>query len=183
MQKKIALVGKSCSGKSYLIERFEKLGFKNLILYTTRPKRPNEINGKDYHFIDKQTYFMLDANNEIIDGQSYNDWIYGIGREAFYECDIMAITPINVKSLIWKNLRDDLLIIYLETSHKLRYERNITRSSDYDSKQRRWVEDDNDFNNFKDYDLKIEIQDETSFDILSEIISSKLSNKNGTETV
>ena len=53
----IALIGASGSGKS-TIENIlsEKYAYKKIISYTTRKQRPGEINGKDYNFIDNDTF-------------------------------------------------------------------------------------------------------------------------------
>ena len=53
----ICLIGASGSGKSTL-EKFisEKFGYKKIVSHTTRMARIGEINGKDYHFINNDTF-------------------------------------------------------------------------------------------------------------------------------
>ena len=53
MNKKIILVGKSQSGKTYFAEELEKLGLHKAVTTTTRPMRGYEINGTHYNFISK----------------------------------------------------------------------------------------------------------------------------------
>ena len=50
---KIILVGKAASGKDHMRKILQGRGFTYGVSYTTRPKRPNEIDGEDYYFISK----------------------------------------------------------------------------------------------------------------------------------
>lgn len=52
----ILLVGPSGAGKTYIEKRFIKKhrSLKRLVSFTTRKQRPGEIDGIDYHFIDKK---------------------------------------------------------------------------------------------------------------------------------
>ena len=37
------------------------------ISYTTRPMRPGEVDGKDYHFVDKNVFFSMEKNGDFIE--------------------------------------------------------------------------------------------------------------------
>lgn len=53
----IALLGASGSGKSTLEnELANKYGYEKIVSHTTRKQRVGEVNGKDYHFIDNETF-------------------------------------------------------------------------------------------------------------------------------
>ena len=57
---------------------------KNFIIsisHTTRKPRPNEINGKDYHFIDKQKFDFLIKNNSFFEYAKIFDNYYGTSKE------------------------------------------------------------------------------------------------------
>jgi guanylate kinase len=47
---------------------------------TTRPPRPNEINGKDYHFITTNRFESLIANGELLEWARVFDHSYGTPR-------------------------------------------------------------------------------------------------------
>jgi len=47
---------------------------------TTRPMRPGEIDGKDYHFIDKQRFDRMAKNNELLEHAPVFDHFYGTPR-------------------------------------------------------------------------------------------------------
>ena len=51
--------------------------FKISISYTTRKPRPNEIDGKDYHFVDKKKFDLLIKNNDFFEYAKIFDNYYG----------------------------------------------------------------------------------------------------------
>jgi guanylate kinase len=171
MQKKIVIVGKSCSGKTFLQNKFIKLGFNPAIITTSRPKRPDEIEGINYHFLSKSEMNIIEQHDGFLDKQSYREFDYGITFEEFNKSNLLILTPKNIKSLKQHNLLKDVLIIYIDTSHELRYKRTAERISTYDDKNKRWVEDDNDFNGFEDYDLKLQVNSDQTLDSLEQIIN------------
>ena len=58
----IVLLGASGSGKSTIENELTiHHGFKKIISYTTREPRDGEVNGKDYYFINNETF------NEMLD--------------------------------------------------------------------------------------------------------------------
>jgi guanylate kinase len=47
---------------------------------TTRPKRVNEMNGRDYHFIDKARFDEMVANDELLEWANVFGHLYGTPR-------------------------------------------------------------------------------------------------------
>jgi guanylate kinase len=43
-------------GKTTIAKNLEKLNFERIVTYTSRPKRPIEIDGVDYYFIGKEKF-------------------------------------------------------------------------------------------------------------------------------
>ena len=71
-------------GKTTLTKKIAEKN-KNFIIsisHTTRKPRPNEINGKDYHFIDKQKFDFLIKNNSFFEYAKIFDNYYGTSKEA-----------------------------------------------------------------------------------------------------
>ena len=62
--------GPSGVGKSSIIDRFLKEDEKSLfsISYTTRQRRPQEVDGRDYYFVDAATF------QEMADGDLFLEW-------------------------------------------------------------------------------------------------------------
>lgn len=74
----IALFGESGTGKDtikkYLIE---KENMNGMISFTSRPKRDNEINDVDYHFVTKDKFLELMQKKKILEVSIFNHWYYG----------------------------------------------------------------------------------------------------------
>ncbi|HTJ47768.1 MAG TPA: guanylate kinase [Kofleriaceae bacterium] len=72
----------SGAGKTTLTRRllaeFPELEFS--VSYTTRPKRPGELEGKDYHFIDAATFDAMVARGEFAEHARVHDNRYGTAR-------------------------------------------------------------------------------------------------------
>ena len=68
----ILLAGPAGVGKSTLCDRLvnEVPGFERVITATTRPPRPNEINGRDYHFLSETQFDARLAAGEFL------EWAY-----------------------------------------------------------------------------------------------------------
>jgi guanylate kinase len=61
-----------------LVARRPALRFS--ISYTTRPQRPNEQDGRDYFFVDKQSFERMAADGEFLEYASVFDNYYGTSR-------------------------------------------------------------------------------------------------------
>ena len=74
MGKLFCLMGKSASGKDTFYSRLSAdndLGLKNTIIYTTRPKRSHEEDGREYYFVGDDTYNDLLKAGRIIESRTY----------------------------------------------------------------------------------------------------------------
>jgi len=70
------LLGRSASGKTTTLNELVKRGeYKNLVSYTTRAIRDNEIEGIDYHFVDIDTFNSLGLKVTFEVNES---WKYGL---------------------------------------------------------------------------------------------------------
>jgi len=55
--------GPSCVGKSYCMERLcRNHGFRMVLPYTTRPRRPGEVHGRDYYFCSPEDLINFSDN-------------------------------------------------------------------------------------------------------------------------
>ena len=55
------------------------------ISYTTRPQRSNEVDGRDYHFIDTAQFEKLRAEDGLLESATVFDNFYGTSREQVEE--------------------------------------------------------------------------------------------------
>jgi guanylate kinase len=151
MKTRIILVGKGGSGKDYIRKIFETLGFKYCKLYTTRPIREGEENGKDYIFIDEKD---IPKEENLYQSIYFNNWFYGTPIIEFEKSNLFIMTPKGISS-VKKEDREKFLIIHIKAEEKIRRERLASRK-DADDVDRRIFADEIDFKDFKDYDYLID---------------------------
>ncbi len=74
------LMGKSASGKDTIYKRLledETLELEPIIIYTTRPMRSYEMDGREYHFVSVERMKELELSGKVIEKRSYNT-VHGI---------------------------------------------------------------------------------------------------------
>ena len=79
MGKIFYIMGKSSSGKDSIYRQLEKdqeLGLKRLVIYTTRPIRDGEENGREYFFADENKLKEFRRNGKLIEARTYQT-VYG----------------------------------------------------------------------------------------------------------
>ena len=155
----IVITGKSSSGKdslqNHLVSNYD---FVNLVSHTTRPPRPNESNGYDYYFINKEDFINMNNKDLFIETREYkvntengNDiWYYGLSKS---ELDITTILNkiviLDLKGM--KELaeyigRENLFVVYLDCDSDIRIDRMIKRGGMTDKEiSRRFKSDESDF--------------------------------------
>ena len=157
-QEKFIILGKSGSGKDFLLKGLIEKGERYSPKITTRPPREGELNGVDYLFTNNQQFEILLDNNQIKVYQKFIingvDWYYGITKENFDTNNIFIMTPNEVSQLTQED-RKRCFITYLDIEADTRKKRIQNRYDNNDSVYRRIEADDLDFANFNSYDLKL----------------------------
>lgn len=157
--KTIVITGKSSSGKdslqNYLVSNYD---FINLVSHTTRPPRPNESNGYDYYFINKEDFINMNNKDLFVETREYkvntengNDiWYYGLSKSELDVTTILnKIVILDLKGM--KELaeyigRDNLFVVYLDCDLDTRIYRMIRRGGMTDEEiSRRFKADELDF--------------------------------------
>lgn len=152
------ILGKTCSGKTTLLKRLKNKGYRTVVSYTTRPKRPNEIHDEDYHFVSNETFCNLDKASVLLAKNSFevangDTWKYGIHKldllESGTEKVIVITEPNGYRDLV-KNLPDaDIISIYLDIDLETRFARGNLRSGVSTEMIRRFAQDEEDFKDFE----------------------------------
>ena len=77
----------SGTGKTTLTKKLEEnnINFVISISYTTRKPRPNEINGKDYYFVNRQEFEDLIKGNNFFEHANIFDNCYGTSKKPVLE--------------------------------------------------------------------------------------------------
>ncbi len=137
MGKIFVIMGPSCSGKDTLFNKVDEYyngKLKPIVLYTTRPMREGEIEGKTYYFIDDKTFDDMKMNNEIIESRSYNTqfgiWTYATASRSI-DLDNNDYLTINTLEG-FKSLKDyygeDIVVpLYIQVDEDVRLRRAINR--------------------------------------------------------
>jgi guanylate kinase len=157
LKTRVILVGKSAAGKDHARKIMEQwLGMKYQVSYTTRPPRSDEQDGLDYFFYtDEQFIEKIDAD-EWYEFVVFNGWYYGTTKEQFYtKGSAFIMTPSGLSHLSEKD-RAESLVIYLDMDEEIRRSRMEQRGGNADSVDRRIMADRVDFQDFNNYDVRID---------------------------
>lgn len=154
-------MGKSSTGKDSFYKQLmsdQKLGLKNIVMYTTRPIRAGETDGVEYYFVDQQKLSELEDLGKVIERRSYNT-VHGIWHY-FTVCDDQIDLENNSYVVIGtlesyvacKNYfgQDVLEPVYIEVDDGVRLQRALDRERAQDHPRyremcRRYIADSDDF--------------------------------------
>lgn len=156
--KKIIIAGKGASGKNVLADRLESRGFRRLVSHTTRPMRPGETDGKEYHFVPVEEFGRMLADNMLLEHQMFGDHWYGVSKDEWEKSDVAIMAPQGVGSLRALGLRGGCFVIYINTPYHIRKARLSARNNLIYTEDvlKRLSEDETRFSGFTDYDMIIE---------------------------
>ena len=198
MGKLFYLIGKSVSGKDTLYQKilaYKSLNIKRLVIYTTRPIRTGETDGREYHFTDEDGFQRLKSEGKIIEDRGYQT-VYGLWR--YFTADTIDLKQYNYLGIgtleSYRQIQayygeDRVCAIYVEVEDGERLKRAIAREETqavpkYEEMCRRFLADSKDFSEenirdagierrFQNVDLEICLQD------IKEYIVSEMRNYNG----
>lgn len=148
----IILTGKTSAGKDKAKNILTKMfNYKPIVSHTTRPKRVNEVNHKDYHFATEEEF----ANIMFLETRSYDTIFEGIAQTWFYGTSLKELDKkgdrVCVKDLegaikLKEHIKDSI-IVYIEVPEAIRRQRAIERGSFCELEYARRLKQDNkDFN-------------------------------------
>ena len=91
------ITGPSGVGKNTIINELSNhLDFYFSVSHTTRPRRENEVNGKDYYFITEEEFENLIKNDQMIEYEQYGDFYYGTSKEELSNNSSIIILDLEV---------------------------------------------------------------------------------------
>ena len=154
MNKRIILVGPTCSGKTYLREKFESKGFHFDVSYTSRPMREGEVHGTHYHFISKDKFIDMIKEGEFYEWVEYNGHYYGTGQWEWDNMEYFILETDGVAEIDPED-RKDCFIIYLNPPEIVRYDRMLARGWGEQTIITRIATDEKKFKDFTDYDWEV----------------------------
>ena len=161
MGKIFCLIGKSSSGKDTIfryIKDNKELNLKSINLYTTRPKRVNEKDGREYYFIDEDTLNKYKELDKIIEVRKYNTvhgpWYYATiddGQIDLEKNNYLIIVTLEAYNNLKEYFGNEKVFpIYINMDDGIRLERALKREQrqnqpNYNELCRRFLADDLDF--------------------------------------
>ena len=161
MGKIFYIMGKSSSGKDSIYRQLEgdqELGLKRLVIYTTRPIRDGEVNGREYFFADENKLKEFRRNGKLIEARTYQTvygpWTYftaddgqvSVGNDSYLGIgtleSFVRLREYYGNEVMWP--------IYIEVEDGERLERALAREKTqevpkYEEMCRRFLADQNDF--------------------------------------
>lgn len=149
------LAGRSAAGKNAVADELTKRGHKRCVTYTSRPQRPGEQNGVDYHFVTDEEFQLLMKENYFAEYISYDTvhgkWWYGTAATEFEDDNdkkFIILTPEGVRQVEQiTGIRPKT--IYIFANNKTVIERLKKRGDDPAEVERRMKQDMIDFNGFE----------------------------------
>lgn len=140
----VFIMGKSASGKDTIFKKLlenEQLGLKTVTMYTTRPMRDGEADGREYYFVSDDFAEKIKKSGKIIELRAYNTvhgvWKYFTADDGQIKIDLSGNIKSN-KYIVIGTLeayegfckyygKEHLLPIYIEVDDGIRLERALRR--------------------------------------------------------
>lgn len=170
MAKLYVVMGKSSTGKDTVYkELMAKTDLKAIVMYTTRPMRDGESDGREYFFVSDEEAIQFGKDNKIIEIREYNT-VHGVWK--YFTLDDGQINKDNntgyliiatleaYKKYISYYGKEMVVPIYIEVDDKTRIHRAIQREDmqvnpKYAEMCRRYLADEEDFSEEKIADAGI----------------------------
>lgn len=133
----IVISAPSGTGKTTLVhmllKEFPDLEFS--VSYTTRPPRPGEVDGKDYHFVDRKTFERMIEEGDFLEWAEVYGNLYGTSRTQVLRAlnegrDVILDIDTQGALQVKKNFPEAVLIFILPPSLKELERRLRNRGTD-----------------------------------------------------
>src|SRR6056297_875409 len=141
------VTGPSGAGKTTLIKRLiennSSLHFS--VSFTTRPARKNEVDGRDYRFIDEESFHEMVKSNDLLEYALVHGYYYGTSKEYVEKqlkksnilLDIDVQGALNVKNAI----PDSAVCFIAPPGYQELKERLINRATESEADLKKRLED------------------------------------------
>lgn len=127
----LVLSGPSGVGKDLLLSRLREAGrpYHFTVTATTRPERIGEYDGVDYHFVSKQEFEAMIANDELLEWANVYDNYYGVPKAQVSDAlsrGLDVILKIDVQGAeTVRKIVPDALFIFLAPPSEVELERRL----------------------------------------------------------
>ena len=161
MAKLFYMIGKSSTGKDTIYREVisrSDLDLNPLVMYTTRPLREGETDGKEYHFVDENVLKELEKEGRVIEKRAYHTihgiWTYFTVDDEHADLnrkDYLAIGTLESYAQIRNYYGEKLVVpVYIQLEDGLRLDRALKREKQqpvpkYEELCRRFLADQADY--------------------------------------
>jgi guanylate kinase len=117
-----------------LLERDDNLSLS--VSVTTRPRRPGEVDGRDYYFIEKTEFDLMVNRGELLEHAKVFDHYYGTPREPVMQAldaglDVLFDIDWQGTQQLQESAREDLVSVFILPPSTAELERRLhTRAQD-----------------------------------------------------
>ena len=129
----VVISGPSGAGKDATLNRMEELAypFHFVVTATTRPRRPNEVDGVDYHFVSEQEFAEMLEKDELLEHAIVYGQHKGIPRKQVREAlesgkDVIMRIDVQGAATI-RHLVPEAVFIFLTASSEEELSRRLTK--------------------------------------------------------
>lgn len=129
----IVLCGKSASGKDTIQNELMKRGYEGIVTSTSRPMRPGEVEGREYHFRTKEEFEKLLAEGKLIEHRAYKGFYNGVEDTWYFGMEKQELNPDKKYTIVLdlpglKSLKatygeENVIAVYLNVSENIRQDR------------------------------------------------------------
>jgi guanylate kinase len=130
----LVLSSPSGAGKTTLSRMLLKAdrGVELSVSVTTRPKRPDEIDGRDYHFVDRARFETMVRAGDLLEWAEVFDHRYGTPRRPVYAAlragrDVLFDIDWQGTQQLREKARDDLVSVFILPPSAKELERRLKR--------------------------------------------------------
>lgn len=177
----------SGTGKTTLCQKLSSMlpNLRHSVSYTTRPRRPGEVNNKDYTFVNEKVFHNMVKKGEFVEWAKVHGHLYGTAKKRLEEMlnkgiDVILDIDTQGAGQIKKKHADGIYIFILPPSMKILRERLKKRmcnsKEEIEKRLKRAVEEINDYKKY-DYVIINNIFEDALEELKAVISSEKIRTK------
>ena len=137
----ILLSGPSGVGKKTVLDIALELcrDLRHTVSHTTRARRPGELEGRDYHYIDRDTFRAMITRDEFLEWNEYKGQLYGTHRSELEE-GVVKIAEIDINGVrqVKQHLPGTPMIFMLPDSPEVLRARIVARGGNLPHDEIEW---------------------------------------------
>lgn len=167
------ILGGGGSGKTTLkFALLESEAFSGFVPYTTRPKRPEEIDGVHYHFISVERFHEMD--DSFVLKRTADSWLYGVLKQDLQSRTDRKVVVATFDASGIRKLEEmgtTVKVVYLNIPESERRRRMLNRGDDHETVLRRLALDQVQFQDFDFCSPVLEIRGGSIDEIVSMVVN------------